>query len=208
VEDIEKILKQSDEQREALLEQQQRIYEAHKLDPVEGEDVIEEIIRIGPGDHQSYVVAVPNDSLGLLIGKNSDTLKMIKTMSEADRLQIANEGVAGSSTRNMFIYGSVKAFEKAREMICEIVEKHKQLKCVNNLQLTSKLASNTLAEPVSQTKQTIELSIPNNMGFFFLNLLTTSRPRHRQKRRDHQVHQPAHRRVRLHPARGALRRGQ
>lgn len=69
--------------------------------------MIEDIIRVGSGDNSSYVIPVPNDSLALLIGKNADTLKMLKNMSGVDRIQIANEGTSGSNNRSMFIYGSM-----------------------------------------------------------------------------------------------------
>lgn len=56
MEDIDKILKPTEEQKNALLETQSRIFEAHKLEPIEGEDVIEDIIRVGAGDHSAFVI--------------------------------------------------------------------------------------------------------------------------------------------------------
>lgn len=58
----------------------------HKLDAPEPEDIVEEIIRVGAGDPTAYVIPVPNESLGLLIGKGSNTLKMLKNMSGVDRI--------------------------------------------------------------------------------------------------------------------------
>jgi hypothetical protein len=42
-----------------------------------------------------------------------------------DKIQIANEGINGCNTRSLFIFGSMKAYEKAKIMIQEIVDKHK-----------------------------------------------------------------------------------
>lgn len=47
---------------------------------------MEEIIKVGASDHTSYSMRIPNDSVGLLIGRNADTLKMIKTMSGVERI--------------------------------------------------------------------------------------------------------------------------
>jgi hypothetical protein len=68
---------------------------------------------------------VPNDCLALIIGKNSDTLKMLKNMSNVSRIQIANEGVPGQTERNLYIEGEKKGYEVAVKMVNEIVEKHK-----------------------------------------------------------------------------------
>ena len=48
---------------------------------------------------------MPNESLAIIIGKNSDTLKMLKNMSGVHKIQIANEGIPGCIDRNCYIYG-------------------------------------------------------------------------------------------------------
>jgi hypothetical protein len=35
---------------------------------------------------------IPNDSVAILIGKNAETLKMLRNMSSVEAIRIANEG--------------------------------------------------------------------------------------------------------------------
>ena len=54
-------------------------------------------------------------------------------MSGVHKIQIANEGIPGCIDRNCYIYGEKQNFERCKSMIQEIVDKHRQLKSVNNL---------------------------------------------------------------------------
>ena len=102
-----------------------KIYEVHQNDPQDPEDIIEEIIHLGRPNPTAFNMSVPNDSLAILIGKNADTLKMLKNMSGVERIAIANMGTAGVTERNLYIFGDIKAYEKSKQMIKEIIEKHK-----------------------------------------------------------------------------------
>jgi hypothetical protein len=137
---------------------------------------------------------VPNESLAIIIGKNSDTLKMLKNMSGVQKIQIANEGIPGCVDRNCYIFGEKINFEKCKSMIGEIVDKHRQLKSVNNLIGTQAVTAAGSGPVPAQTKQTIELSIPNNMG----NKPYLSRTGHWQKWGDNQIYKFKNRSLCVH----------
>lgn len=81
MEDIEKIIHYNEEQKVTLLEQHNKVYEAQKNDALEPEEMVESIIHFGPSDPNAYSMKVPNESLAIIIGKNSDTLKMLENMT-------------------------------------------------------------------------------------------------------------------------------
>lgn len=68
---------------------------------------------------------VPNECLALIIGKNSDTLKLVKNLSGVKKIQIANEGIPGQSQRNVYLTGSMQSFEEAKKKLQDITDKHK-----------------------------------------------------------------------------------
>jgi len=57
------------------------VYQKFKYDPNDPEEIIKEIIQINSDNPEAYVMPVPNECLALIIGKNSDTLKLIKNLS-------------------------------------------------------------------------------------------------------------------------------
>jgi len=57
-------------------------------------------------------------------------------MSGVQKIKIANIGLQGQTHRNVYIYGEIKAFERVKTMINEIVDQHKRLKGVNKVMST------------------------------------------------------------------------
>ena len=69
-----------------------------------------------PGPGGSVVVHVPNESVGLVIGKQGATIKMLEGSSGA-RVQIAKECPPGSNMRPVTVTGQPYAVEHAKSLI-------------------------------------------------------------------------------------------
>jgi len=80
----------------------------------------------GPPNPYCYVYAIPNDCVGLLIGKGGETIRNLQVQSGA-KVQVARKEVAGSETRNVFIEGPADRYEAAVKMIEEIVMEAKRI---------------------------------------------------------------------------------
>lgn len=83
----------NEEQKKSHKESQEKIYEAHKDDAPEGEDFIDDLIYFGINDPSGFALKVPSESLSIIIGKNTETLKMLVNMSGVTSIKIANEGI-------------------------------------------------------------------------------------------------------------------
>jgi len=96
---------------------------------------------------------VPNECVGLIIGKGGDTIRSLHLKSGA-RIQVAKKQIPNSNLRNVFIEGSLEKYEKARRMIDEIVEEHRKM----HLNFQSLIAG---THPIIQKKQKdLTTSIP------------------------------------------------
>ena len=69
---------------------------------------------------------MPNECVGLIIGKGGDTIRSLQLKSGA-RIQVAKKQIPNSNLRNVFIEGSLEKYEKARRMIDDIVEEHRKM---------------------------------------------------------------------------------
>jgi far upstream element-binding protein len=69
---------------------------------------------------------VPNDCVGLIIGKGGETIRNLQLQSGA-KIQVAKKEVAGSRIRNVFVEGTPERFEIAKRLIEEIVSEAKRL---------------------------------------------------------------------------------
>lgn len=58
-------------------------------------------------------------------------------MSGVEKIKVANIGIQGQTSRPVYIYGDMKAFEKVKGMITEILDQHKRLKGVNKVMSTN-----------------------------------------------------------------------
>ena len=74
----------------------------------------------GPPDKNARILPVPDDCVGLIIGKNGDTIRKLNRESGC-KIQIAIEKVPNSSTRNVFIEGPNDKYEIAKKLIEAII---------------------------------------------------------------------------------------
>eukprot|EP00347_Sterkiella_histriomuscorum_P018338 403345886 len=128
---VEQIL-QSDEQTRQQIRMQQ-LTDAQELSKrvyaVPIEDYL--LTPYGPPSPHAYIIPVPNECVGLIIGKGGDTIRQIQLKSGA-RVQVAKKQIPqsqmpGAQMRNVFIEGSLEKYEKAKKLIEEIVEEHRKM---------------------------------------------------------------------------------
>ncbi len=59
----------------------------------------------GPPAPDAYIVEVPNDCVGLVIGKGGETIRRLQAESGAKEVQVAADSAPGSNCRNVFVEG-------------------------------------------------------------------------------------------------------
>jgi far upstream element-binding protein len=72
----------------------------------------------------AYVIPVPNDIVGLIIGKGGETIRQLQLDSGA-KIQVAKKEVAETGMRNVFVEGPDDKYRKAKSMIDDIIRVHK-----------------------------------------------------------------------------------
>lgn len=79
----------------------------------------------GPASAQAYIIQVPNDVVGLIIGKDGETIRQLQLESGA-KIQVALKEVETTGLRNVFVEGSDEKYRKAKEMIDDIIRNNRQ----------------------------------------------------------------------------------
>ena len=74
----------------------------------------------GPPSANAYVIPVPNDIVGLIIGKGGDTIRQLQVESGA-KIQVAKKEVSETGMRNVFVEGPDDKYRRAKEMIDDII---------------------------------------------------------------------------------------
>jgi polyribonucleotide nucleotidyltransferase len=80
----------------------------------------------GPPSPQAFIIPVPNECVGLIIGKGGETIRYLQLKS-GSKIQVAKKEIPGTSTRNVFIEGSPEKFDNARVLIESIVDEHRKM---------------------------------------------------------------------------------
>jgi far upstream element-binding protein len=80
----------------------------------------------GPPSPYAYIIPVPNECVGLIIGKGGETIRYLQ-MKSGSKIQVAKKEIPGTSLRNVFIEGPPDKFEGARILIEEIVDEHRKI---------------------------------------------------------------------------------
>lgn len=75
----------------------------------------------GPPSDNAFILEVPNECVGLVIGKEGDTIKNIAKKSGAFKVQVATSTAPGAKTRNIFVEGDPEAVERVRKELNAIV---------------------------------------------------------------------------------------
>ena len=122
----------------------------------------------GPPDKNARIVPVPNDCVGLIIGKNGETIRRLNRESGC-KVQIAIRPIPNTDVRNVFIEGPTDKYEIAKKLIEEIVSEQITLKEKNpffqlNLINTQNLSSDpSVGQSNPFPGPHTPLKIPNKM---------------------------------------------
>lgn len=99
------------------------------IDPSSNKPVIEEYLMTpyGPPDKNARILPVPNDCVGLIIGKNGETIRRLNRESGC-KIQIAVKPIPNTEVRNVFIEGPPEKYELAKRLIEEIISEQISMK--------------------------------------------------------------------------------
>lgn len=75
----------------------------------------------GPPSQNAYIISVPNECVGLIIGKGGEIIRQLQQESGA-KIQVAKKEIQNTGVRNVFIDGPPERYEAAKKMIENIVE--------------------------------------------------------------------------------------
>jgi far upstream element-binding protein len=79
----------------------------------------------GPPSPYAYIIPVPNDCVGLVIGKGGETIRLLQQESGA-KIQVAKKEIPNSNLRNVFVEGTPEKYQKAKDLIEEIIRDHRR----------------------------------------------------------------------------------
>jgi far upstream element-binding protein len=102
---------------------------------------------------------VPNDCVGLIIGKGGETIRQLQLESGA-KVQVAKKEIGDTGVRNVFVEGSPEKYEHAKRLIEAIVEEHKR---------NHNILPGVTSEPYPIPNNLTGLIIGNNTAFLELN---------------------------------------
>jgi len=102
----------------------------------------------GPPSYDSYLLPIPNDCVGLIIGKQGDMIKHLRVSSNASMIQVAKDCSPGCSYRNVFIEGSLESYVLAKKMIYEIINENNKAKRLPTFDLSHTLSSEPYIEVI------------------------------------------------------------
>jgi transcription antitermination factor NusA-like protein len=128
---IERIIFSDEDTRIKIRQEQLKIVAQIKNDsgplPKEGDD-LSMTTPYGPPSIDAYVIQVPNDCVGLVIGKGGETIRQLQMQSGAKKVQVAADAQKGAPTRNIFVEGDRESYERVKKMITDIVEQQQKLR--------------------------------------------------------------------------------
>lgn len=108
------------------------------------------------------MLPIPNDCVGLIIGKQGDMIKHLRVTSNASVIQVAKDCAPGCSYRNVFIEGSLESYCLAKKMIYEIIDENNKAKRLPAYNLTHTLSSEPYIELIVPEPY-IELILGNDL---------------------------------------------
>ena len=80
----------------------------------------------GPPSPFAQIFPVPNECVGLIIGKGGDTIRHLQLRSGC-KIQVAKKQIPYTDIRNVFVEGPQDKLENARVLIEKIVHEHKRV---------------------------------------------------------------------------------
>lgn len=79
----------------------------------------------GPPSPYAYIIPVPNECIGLIIGKGGETIRLLQQKSGA-KIQVAKKELPNSDQRYVFVEATEDKYQLAKNLIEEIVDEHKR----------------------------------------------------------------------------------
>ena len=77
----------------------------------------------GAPSSSAYIIPVPNDAVGLIIGKNGETIRRLQNESGA-KIQVAKSEIKNTNIRNVFIEAEHEKYIIAKEAIEAVINEH------------------------------------------------------------------------------------
>lgn len=133
--EVERILFADDQTRSILRQEQLRVVQQIKNNEYglncTGHSNIEiNYNALGITNPTAYIIPVPNECIGVILGKSGDTIKQIQQKAEAHNVQISADSNPNSKTRNIFVEGSEDAFVRVKKLVDEIVSTYMKMMSV------------------------------------------------------------------------------
>ncbi|CAI2365333.1 unnamed protein product [Moneuplotes crassus] len=145
---IKKIINATEEERDQIRKDQLKA--ALKISQSVYQELDESLLTpYGPPSPFAHIIPVPNECVGLIIGRGGETIRHLQVESGA-KIQVAKKEVENTSMRNVFIEGPPEKYEKARKLIEDVVEEHKKLHEKNGMKDRSALQGDPIKFEVPQ----------------------------------------------------------
>ncbi len=71
----------------------------------------------------AFVLEIPNESVGLILGQNGANLISIKERTQVHNLHLAADCEPGTKKRKLFIEGSKKSFLEVKKIVEDLLQK-------------------------------------------------------------------------------------
>lgn len=128
VSEVNTIINSTDEQKNTMRTEQLKV--AQEMNKAmytnNGQSFDDSLLTpYGPPSPFAYIIPVPNDSIGLIIGKNGEMIRQLQQDSGA-KIQVAKKEVVGKNVRYVFVEGSEDKYINAKTLIEKIVADHKR----------------------------------------------------------------------------------
>lgn len=86
----------------------------------------------------AYVIQIPSDCVGVVIGKGGETIKMLQEKSGARKVQVSKENEPGTQLRNVYIKGGPHQIEEVRRMLQDIITNQQKIRGIHQQQRTNR----------------------------------------------------------------------
>jgi predicted PilT family ATPase len=73
----------------------------------------------------AYIIVVPNDAVGLIIGKSGETIRKLQNQSGA-KIQVAKTEIKDTNVRNVFVEAPHEKYLIAKDAIEAIIAEHRK----------------------------------------------------------------------------------
>lgn len=80
----------------------------------------------GPPSPNAYCIPVPNECVGLIIGKGGEMIRALQLKSGA-KISVAKAMIPDTLKRNVFVEGLLETYMVAKQLIDAIVDEHVKL---------------------------------------------------------------------------------